>query len=59
MITAEEFLPDNIYVRLVGILMGTKCAPLIADLFLYCFELQLTTACQQNIFKTGFRGQTL
>ena len=41
-----EFLVDNIYVRFggqlfrqtVGILMGTNCAPLLADLFLYSYE---------------------
>lgn len=42
------FQIDNIYVRygktvyrkVVGIPMGTNCAPLIPDLFLYCYELQ-------------------
>ena len=37
---------DNIYIRFgtklyrqsVGIPMGTKCAPLVADLFLFCYE---------------------
>ena len=41
-----EFLVDNIYVRFdgqlfrqtVGIPMGTSCAPLLADLFLYSYE---------------------
>ena len=41
-----EFLVDNIYVRLggqlfrqmVGIPMGTNCAPLLANLFLYSYE---------------------
>jgi hypothetical protein len=45
---ALEFLIDNIFVRLgndiyrqiVGIPMGTNCAPLIADLFLFCFEME-------------------
>ena len=40
-----EFLVDNIYVRfggqlfrqIVGIPMGTNCAPLLADLFLYSY----------------------
>ena len=27
-----------IYQQIVGIRMGTNCAPLIADLFLYCYE---------------------
>ena len=41
-----EFLMDNIYVRfglqlfrqMIGIPMGTTCAPLLADLFLYSYE---------------------
>ena len=41
-----SFLLDNIYIRsgtklyrqIVGILMGTNCAPLVADLFLFCYE---------------------
>ena len=41
-----EFLVDNVYVRfggqlfrqMVGIPMGTNCAPLLADLFLYSYE---------------------
>ena len=27
-----------VYQEIVGISMGTNCAPLIADLFLYCYE---------------------
>ena len=41
-----EFLVDNMYVtfggqlfrQMVGILMGTNCAPILADLFLYSYE---------------------
>ena len=41
-----EFLVDNIYIRfggqlfrqMVGLPMGTNCAPLLADLFLYSYE---------------------
>ena len=41
-----SFLLDNIYIRfgtklyrqIVGIPMGTNCAPLVADLFLFCYE---------------------
>ena len=41
-----EFLIDNIYVtfgglhfrQVIGIPMGTNCAPLLADLFLYSYE---------------------
>ena len=29
---------DSIYQQVIGIPMGTNCAPLIADLFLYCYE---------------------
>ena len=43
-----EFLIDNIYVRfggltfrqVIGIPMGTNCAPLLADLFLYSYETE-------------------
>jgi hypothetical protein len=45
-ISMLEFLIDNIFVsfggrlfqQVVGILMGTNCAPLLADLFLYSYE---------------------
>ena len=40
------FLLDNIFIRfgpklyrqVVGIPMGTNCAPLVTDLFLFCYE---------------------
>ena len=43
---ALSFLLDNIYIRfstklyrhIVGIPIGTNCAPLVADLFLFCYE---------------------
>ena len=43
---ALTFLLDNIYIRfdsklyrqIVGIPMSTNCAPLVADLFLFCYE---------------------
>ena len=43
---ALSYLLDNIYIRfgtklyrqIVGIPMGTNCAALVADLFLYCYE---------------------
>ena len=46
MCEALTFLLDNIYIRfgsklyrqIVGIPMGTNCAPLGADLFLFCYE---------------------
>ena len=56
MITALEFLLDNIFVRygdsvyrqVIGIPMGTNCAPLIADLFLYCYESQFMTKISKD-----------
>ena len=46
MCEALTFLLDNIYIRfgsklyrqIVGIPMGSKCAPLVVDLFLLCYE---------------------
>ena len=46
MISMLEFLIDNIFVsfggtlfqQVVGLPMGTNCAPLLADLFLYSYE---------------------
>ena len=43
---ALSFLLDNIYIRfgtklyrqIVGIPMGSNCAPLVADLFFFCYE---------------------
>ena len=43
---ALSFLLDNIYIRfgtklyrqIVGIPIGTNCAPLVAGLFLFCYE---------------------
>ena len=60
---ALTFLLDNIYIRfgntiyrqVIGIPMGTNCAPLIADLFLYCYErdfmLSLKSDTQADIIK--------
>ena len=46
------YLLDNIYIRfgtklyrqIVGIPMGTNCAPLVADLFLFCYERDVMTS---------------
>ena len=46
---ALHYLVDNIFIRfgselykqIVGIPMGTNCAPLVADLFLFCYERDL------------------
>ena len=45
-----EFLVDNIFVvfavfmQIVGIPMGTNCAPLLADIFLYSYEAEFIQA---------------
>ena len=52
MYEALIYLLDNIYIRfgtklyrqIVGILMGTNCAPLVADLFLFCYERDFMTS---------------
>ena len=46
------YLLDNIYIRfgtklyrrIVGIPMGTNCTPLVADLFLFCYERDFMTS---------------
>ena len=52
MCEALIYLFDNIYLRfgtklyrqIVGIPMGTNCAPLVADLFLFCYESYFMTS---------------
>ena len=52
-----EFLVDNIFVvfggkvfqQKVGIPMGTNCAPLLADIFLYSYEAEFI----QSLLSTG------
>ena len=63
MCKALTFLLDNIYIRfssklygqIVGIPMGTNCARLIADLFLFCYErdfmLSLYEDNQSDVFE--------
>ena len=44
--TGQSILPDNICIRfgtklyrqIIGTPMGTNCAPLVVDSFLYCYE---------------------
>ena len=51
-----EFLIDNIFVefggrlfqQIVGIPMGTNCAPLLADLFLFSYETELYQTLVKN-----------
>ena len=59
MIAALDFLLDNIFFRfgdsiyrqVIGIPMGTNCAPLIADLFLYCYESEFMTRINKDATK--------
>ena len=37
-----------VYKQIVGIPMGTNCAPLIADLFLYCYERDFMSDLQNS-----------
>ena len=45
----------SIYRHIVGIPMGTNCAPLVADLFLFCYErdfmLSLSDASQSKVIE--------
>ena len=53
---ALTFLLDNIYIRfgskldrqIVGIPMGTNCVPLVADLFLFCYERDLMLSLSED-----------
>ena len=54
--SALTFLLENIFVRhgntiyrqKIGIPMGTNCAPLVADLFLYCYERDFMLSLAKN-----------
>ena len=51
-----HYLLDNIFIRfgsklyrqVVGIPMGTNCAPLVADLFLFCYERDFMLSLSDN-----------
>ena len=47
--------PSKLYRQIVGIPMGTNCAPLVADLFLFCYErdfmLSLSDANQSGVIE--------
>ena len=34
--------------QIIGILMGTNCAPLVADLFLFCYERDFMTSLSSD-----------
>ena len=53
---AFHYLLDNIFIRfgsklyrqIVDIPMGTNCAPLVADLFLFCYESDFMLSLSDN-----------
>ena len=63
MCDALNYLLENVFIRfdsksyrqIVGIPMGTSCAPLVVDLFLFCYErdfmLSLSDNNQTNIIE--------
>ena len=56
MYDALHYLLDNIFIRfgsklyrqIVGIPVGTNCAPLVADLFLFCYDRDFTFSLYDN-----------
>ena len=56
MCDALHYLLDNIFIKfgsklyrqIVGITMGTNCAPLAADLFLFCYERDFMLSLSDN-----------
>ena len=56
MCDALHYLLDNIFIRfgsklyrqIVGISMGTNCSPLVADLFLFCYEKDFMLSLSYN-----------
>ena len=56
MCDALYYLLDNILIRfgsklyrqIVGFQMGTNCAPLVADLFLFCYERYFMLSLSDN-----------
>ena len=56
MCEALTYHSDNIFMRfgtklyrqIVSIPMGTNCAPLIADLFLFCYEIDFMASLAYN-----------
>ena len=53
---SNMYVLDNIYIRfgnklyrqIVGIPMGINCAPLVADLFLFCYERDFMTSLSDD-----------
>ena len=47
---------SKLYRQIVGIPMGTNCAPLIADLFLFCYEraFMASLSCDKKSWNDAF-----
>ena len=51
-----DFLIDNIYIKIgndlfrqyISILMGTNCAPFLADLFLYSYAVEFVRSMEES-----------
>jgi hypothetical protein len=62
-----EFLIDNIFVsfgwilfqQIVGIPMGTNCAPLLSDLFLYSYESVVSLTSSSGGYINGRNSANL
>ena len=39
---------SKLYIQIVGIAMGTNCAPFVADLFLFCYERNFMLSLSEN-----------
>ena len=39
---------SKLYKQIVGVPMGTNCAPLVADLFLFCYERDFMLSLSEN-----------
>ena len=56
MCDALHYLLDNIFIRfssklysqIVDIPIGTKCAPVVADLFMFCYESDFMLSLSDN-----------
>ena len=57
-----DFLIDNIYIKIgnylyrkcIGIPMGTNCAPLLANLLLYSYEVEFLRSMKKSKVGKGF-----
>ena len=64
---ALHYLLDNIFIRfgsklyrqIVGIPMGTNCAPLIADLLLFCYERDFVLSLYESDFMLSLSADIL